>query len=136
MRNIWEIVKIMAKKARILIVEDEESQRLLYQVELEQEGFSIKTAATTAEADRIIDQWKPDLIIVDIQLPDTNGIEWMSMVVNRWKIPCIIHSAYSHYKDNFASWAAEDYIVKSSNLDDLKEAVKRVLKKRKKTAGT
>ena len=42
-------------------------------------------------------------------------------------IPVIIHTAYSHYKDNFMSWAAEEYVVKSSDLTELKNAIKRVL---------
>jgi hypothetical protein len=42
-------------------------------------------------------------------------------------VPVIIHTAYNHYKDDFMSWAAEEYIVNSSYLSALKHAIKRVL---------
>ncbi|MEZ4762802.1 MAG: hypothetical protein R3C26_06240 [Calditrichia bacterium] len=47
----------------------------------------------------------------------------------------IINSAYSHYKDNFMSWAAEEYIVKSADLSMLKNAIKRVLSSAKADIG-
>jgi DNA-binding NarL/FixJ family response regulator len=46
-------------------------------------------------------------------------------------MPVIIHSAYAHYKDNFMTWTAEYYIVKSSDLGVLKERIREVLNKRK-----
>ena len=42
----------------------------------------------------------------------------------------ILNTAYANYKDNFLSWAADAYVVKSSNLDELKATIKSVLKKR------
>ena len=50
-------------------------------------------------------------------------------------LPVIINSAYSHYKDNFMSWAAEEYIVKSADLSMLKNAIKRVLSSAKADIG-
>jgi DNA-binding response OmpR family regulator len=44
-------------------------------------------------------------------------------------IPIIINTAYSNYKDNFMSWAADAYIVKSSDLTELKNKIKELLKK-------
>jgi two-component SAPR family response regulator len=46
----------------------------------------------------------------------------------------IINSAYSNYKDDFMSWAAEAYVVKSYNLDELKKTIKEVLQKKKSSA--
>ena len=42
-------------------------------------------------------------------------------------LPVIIHTAYSHYKDNFMTWTAEHYIIKSSDLTELKAKIKEVL---------
>ncbi len=44
-------------------------------------------------------------------------------------IPIIINSAYSRYKDNYMSWIADAYIVKSSDLTELKNKIKKLLKK-------
>jgi DNA-binding response OmpR family regulator len=117
--------------AKILVIEDEENQRLLYETVFREEGYEVVCAGSAKEAEKIIADFKPDLIVIDIQLPDQNGIEWMGNMLEREKIPFIINSAYSHYKDNFASWAAEDYVVKSSDLSHLLNAVKKVLKKQR-----
>ncbi|HPN29974.1 MAG TPA: response regulator, partial [bacterium] len=74
---------------------------------------------------------KPDLVILDIQMPGINGIETLDEILTYNKqLPIILHSAYSNYKDNFMSWAADAYIVKSSNLDELKKQIIKILKNR------
>ena len=70
----------------------------------------------------------PDLVILDINMPGMNGIE----VLRRMKeinehVPVILSSAYQEYKQDFGSWASEEYIVKSANLDELKSAVRKYL---------
>ena len=45
-------------------------------------------------------------------------------------VPIILNTAYSSYQDNFMSWAADAYVVKSSDLTELKRAIKDVLKDR------
>ncbi|GAB4171608.1 MAG: response regulator [Calditrichia bacterium] len=116
---------------KILIVEDEVPQQLLYKAELEDEGYRVETAGTADEARKKISDFKPDIVIVDIQIPGQTGLEWMSEVLENEKIPFIINSAYSHYKDDFSSWAADEYVVKSSDLTELKEAIRRVIKQHK-----
>lgn len=118
----------MAKK-RILLVDDEEGIQLLYREEFEDEGFEVVSAYNGDEALAIFLQETFDLIILDINMPGMNGIE----VLRRMKevkphLPVILSSAYQEYKQDIGSWASEEYIVKSSNLDDLKEAVRRHLR--------
>ena len=60
------------------------------------------------------------------------GIETMGWILSHNKgIPIIIHTAYSNYKDNFMSWAADAYIVKSSDLSELKNKIKEILTNKK-----
>mmetsp|Transcript_10137 Transcript_10137/g.5247 ORF Transcript_10137/g.5247 Transcript_10137/m.5247 type:complete len:80 (+) Transcript_10137:183-422(+) len=71
----------------------------------------------------------PDLVILDINMPGMSGIE----VLRRMKeinpdLPVILSSAYQEYKQDFGSWASEEYIVKSANMDELKQAVRKHLK--------
>ncbi len=112
----------------ILIVEDYKNQRLLYEQELRLEGYEILTAADGKEALEKVQEQPPDLIIMDKNIPKMDGIEAMGRILNKHKdIPIIIHTAYSNYKDNFMSWLADAYIIKSSNLTELKNKIKELL---------
>jgi CheY-like chemotaxis protein len=112
----------------ILLVEDEQNQRMLYEQELRQEGYEIVTASNGKEALEKVQEQLPDIIIMDINIPKMDGIETMGRILSKNKeIPVIINTAYSNYKDSFMSWAAEAYIVKSSDLSELKGKIKEVL---------
>ena len=118
----------MSKK-RILVVDDEEGIQLLYREEFEDEGYEVISAYNGEDALSIFIEQPPDLVILDINMPGMNGIE----VLRRMKeshphLPVILSSAYQEYKQDIGSWASEEYIVKSANMDDLKEAVRRHLK--------
>ena len=112
----------------ILIVEDNKNQCLLYEQELCIEGYEIVTATNGKEAVEKVREQTPDIIVLDINIPNMDGIETMGWILSHNKgIPIIIHTAYSNYKDNFMSWAADAYIVKSSDLSELKNKIKEIL---------
>jgi len=115
-------------KKKILVVDDEESIHLLYKEELEEEGYEVQSAMSGEDALKAFDTHQPDLVILDINMPGMDGIEVLrQMKQKRPGIPVILSSAYPEYKQDLASWASDDYIVKSFNLDDLKGSVKRHL---------
>ncbi|ODS34417.1 MAG: two component response regulator [Candidatus Scalindua rubra] len=117
----------------ILLVEDDKNQRFLYEQELRQEGYEIATASNGKEALEKAQEQPPDIIIMDINIPKMNGIEAMGRILSKnKKIPIIINTAYSNYKDSFMSWAADAYIVKSSDLSELKNKIKEILTKKNK----
>ena len=117
----------------VLVVEDDKNQRLLYEQELKLEGYDVVTASDGKDALEKIQEQLPDLIIMDINMPKMDGIETMGRILGKNReIPVIINTAYSNYKDNFMSWAADAYIVKSSDLSELKNTVKEVLAKKAK----
>lgn len=60
---------------KILIVEDNEQNRYLMEYMLEQNGYSVVLACTGSQAVAMVAQEKPDLILMDIQLPDIDGLE-------------------------------------------------------------
>ncbi len=112
----------------ILLVEDDKNQRLLYEQELRHEGYEVVTTSNGKEALEKVQEQLPDIIIMDINMPKMDGIETMGRVLSKNKeIPVIINTAYSNYKDSFMSWAADAYIVKSSDLSELKDKIKEVL---------
>ena len=117
----------------ILLVEDDKNQRLLYELELRQEGYSIVTASNGKEALEKAEEQLPDLVIMDINMPKMDGIEAMGRILGRNKeVPVIINTAYGNYKESFMSWAADAYIVKSSDLSELKDKIKELLKNKAK----
>ena len=120
----------MSKK--ILVVEDEEGLRLLYEEELEAEGYEVLTARNGREAIQQFEQGKPDLIVLDIVMPVMDGMETLGRIVGKErKIPIILNTSYPGYRHDFMSWAADAYVTKSSDLTQLKDTIKRLLEKGK-----
>lgn len=116
--------------ARIYVIEDEPSLRLLYRTELEGMGHDVICVSNGREAMSTMDEDQPDLIVLDIMMPEGDGMEFLTkMLDHRMSIPVIINSAYSHYKNDFMSWAAEAYVVKSSDLTELKMEIHKALDK-------
>jgi DNA-binding response OmpR family regulator len=116
---------------KLLVVEDDPNQRRLYEQELGDDGYEVRTAPGGKEALAQISQERPDLVIMDISMPGMDGIEALGKVLGVDNtIPVILNTAFANYKDNFLSWAADAYVVKSSDLTELKETIKKVLKKR------
>jgi DNA-binding response OmpR family regulator len=111
---------------KILLVDDEESIHLLYRDALEEEGYEVHSALSGDEALNTLDILRPDLVILDINMPGLNGIDTLrSMKEKRPEMPVILSSAYHEFKQDLASWASDDYIVKSSDLTELLESVRK-----------
>jgi len=112
----------------ILVVDDEKHICELYKSELEDEGYRVTVATSGAEALSALEQNPPDLIVLDIQMPGMDGIETLEKLLGRDKgIPVILNTAYSHYREDFTTWGADAYVVKSSDTSKLKQEIKRLL---------
>jgi CheY-like chemotaxis protein len=113
---------------QILVVDDEEDIRLLYQEELREVGYRVNVAADGAEALRMVKQSRPDLMTIDIKMPEMDGIELLRRVreIHR-DLPIIICTAYGHFRQDFGTWASDAYLTKSSDLMELKEKIRELL---------
>lgn len=118
-------------KKRVLVVDDEEGIRLLYKEELEDEGCEVILASSGEEAlEKIKDKDYVDLVLLDIKMSGMDGVEVLRRLKEKWKdLPVILCTAYPHYKHEFGTWASDAYVVKSSDLRELKETIKSVLEK-------
>jgi CheY-like chemotaxis protein len=116
---------------RVLIVDDDKNLRRLYQAELEAEGYQIAVAENGRQATEMITRQTPDLVVLDIRMPEMDGLEAMSRILgeNR-RVPIILNTAYSCYQDNFLAWAADGYLIKSADLEPLKTKIREALEPR------
>jgi len=119
-------------KNKILIIEDNENERLLYKEELEKEGYEVLTASSGKEGLSFIEKEKLDIIILDLRMPEMDGLEVLGKILSKRKnLPVIIYTSYSQYRNNFLSWAADAYIIKSSDMVELKNKIREILRDKK-----
>ena len=120
------------EKKKILVVDDEVNQGLLYEQELTDEGYEVDVANTGQQALDMVKKKAYDLVVLDIGMPTMDGLETLGKMLSMDnRLPVILNTAYPSYKDNFMSWAADSYVVKSSELTELKEKIRESLAKRK-----
>ena len=113
---------------KVLIVEDEKNLLDLYRMELEDEGYSVATAESGEMALKVSEEFQPDLVVLDIKLGDEEGLRVLSDLKyqNRTR-PVILNTAYNHFKHDFSSWSADAYLVKSSDISELKSKIRELL---------
>jgi CheY-like chemotaxis protein len=113
----------------VLVADDELSIRKLYQRELQREGYNVLFATNAQEAIQKTRDDSPDLVIMDIRMPGMDGLEAMGRILEENnQIPVVINTAYSAYKDSFLSWCADAYVTKSSDLTELKDTIRSILR--------
>ncbi len=119
---------------RILVADDEPSIRKLYERELIREGYEVHFASNGQEAVQLSAKIHPDLIVMDIRMPGMDGIDAMRRIIEEDnRIPIVINTAYTAYKDNFLCWSADAYVTKSSDLTELKAAIRGLLEEERST---
>lgn len=115
--------------ARVLVVDDEENILKLYKMELTSEGFDVDLASSGDQALLRLKEGLPDIVVLDVKMDDKDGLETLSLVKQKYNnLPVILNTAYNTYKNNFQSWLAEDYVVKSADLSELKNKIREILK--------
>ncbi len=112
----------------ILVADDEEAIRNLLEEELTEEGYKVITVSNARDALKAVEQEPLDLVILDIRMPGMDGLEALPRILGMKEgLPVILNTAYSQYKESFMSWAADAYVVKSSDLTELKRKIKELI---------
>ncbi|MDT8447886.1 MAG: response regulator [bacterium] len=113
---------------KILVIDDEENVRELLKLEFSDLGLTVLTANSAFNGLQVLKDQKVDLVVLDIKMPGMDGIEALEKIISTQRgLPVIIHSAYSHYKDNYLTWSATSYVVKSGDLSELIEKAQEIL---------
>jgi two-component system alkaline phosphatase synthesis response regulator PhoP len=126
---------MMASKANILLVEDEENLHETLKLNLEMEGYEVSSAFNGTEALKKIANEYFDLIIMDIMLPEVDGIAVTESVrVNNNEVPILMLSAKNAGSDRVLGLkkGADDYLTKPFNLEELLLRVEKLINKNKK----
>ncbi len=122
----------------ILVVDDKEELRVLLKSYLEQEGFRVTTAVNGRDALFLAREQKPDLIILDLMMPEMGGYEFMRAHSREADTPTIILTAKldEHDKVLGLELGADDYVTKPFSMRELTARVRAVLRRAVKAAPT
>jgi Response regulator containing CheY-like receiver, AAA-type ATPase, and DNA-binding domains len=117
------------EKQKILVVDDEKHIRMLYQEELEEEGFDVATSDGAEPILELLQREKPGVVILDIRLgPERSGLDLLQMIRNSdARVPVILSTAYDSFQHDLKSIAADYYVVKSVDLTELKNKIRQAL---------
>jgi len=120
--------------ARILVVDDEKDIRNLLRQVLEHAGYQVETAANGREALEMVERSLPDLMLLDIMMPELDGWEVCRQVKSKQRtkhLPVILLTVRNQPLDKIVGTevvGADDYITKPFDLDDLLARVEQRLK--------
>ena len=116
----------------ILLVDDNEHHLEIYGAALEEDDHWVVKANSGAKALAKVHEGRPDLVVLDVSMPNIDGINLLGRLLDIDNtLPVILHSGYQQYRDNFLTWCADAFVVKSSDPTELRMTVLRVLRERK-----
>ncbi|AZV57145.1 response regulator transcription factor [Clostridium sp. AWRP] len=118
---------------KILIVEDDEDIRDILKIYLKAESFEIWEAENGKRAFEILEDKKPDLVILDLMLPDINGLNICKSIRTKYKYPIIMITAKTADQDKIIglTYGADDYITKPFNPLEVMARIKAQLRRYK-----
>lgn len=123
-------------KQKILVVDDDPDIRRLVEAVLERDGFIVESASTSAEFFKKLSPFKPDLAVLDLQLPDEDGFGIIKKLRNNpatLHLPIVMLTVQSvdSYKIAGLEIGADDYIVKPFNQGEFIARIKALLRRAK-----
>ncbi|WP_243439732.1 response regulator [Fundidesulfovibrio soli] len=116
---------------KVLVVDDEKHIRMLYQEELESDGYVVATSDGEEPILAVLEREKPAVVVLDIKLgPTRSGLDLLQEIRGKDQlIPVILSTAYDSFQHDLKSIAADYYVVKSVDLTELKSKVSQAMAK-------
>ncbi|WP_215549386.1 response regulator transcription factor [Amycolatopsis sp. CA-230715] len=124
---------------RVLVVDDESTLAELVSMALRMEGWEIRSAGTGAEAVRIARDFRPDVVVLDVMLPDFSGIEVLRrMRAESPNLPVLFLTAKDAVEDRIAGLTAggDDYVTKPFSLEEVALRLRALLRRAHGVAGS
>lgn len=120
----------------VLIVDDDDHQRLLYRETFEADGHHVLEADDASGALEMVRTRRPDVVVLDINMPGLDGLDTLAAIhaLDR-RLPIVLNTAYAAYREQYVSWIADAYVVKSSDLTELRDTVRDVVARRARGPG-
>ena len=118
---------------KILVVDDEQQLALAVKIRLQSVGYQVTTANDGRQGLELIQQERPDLVILDVLMPNMDGYSCLREInarFGRGNIAVIVLTARDRMKDLFELEGIEDYVIKPFDHEDLLVRIDRTLKKR------
>lgn len=124
-------------REKILVVEDEKSISRFISTILDNNGYEAVQARTGAEAQSMISSHCPDLVILDLGLPDMDGLEILRSLRSWSSLPVVVVSARDHERDKVAALdlGADDYLTKPFGTEELLARVRTAIRHTRTTSG-
>jgi two-component system KDP operon response regulator KdpE len=122
----------MTGRTRVLVVDDEPPIRRLLRTSLHVQGYDIEEAATGAEAVALANSWKPDIVLLDLGLPDMDGVEVIRVLRASSAVPIVVLTAREDERGKVAALdlGADDYVTKPFGMDELAARMRTALRHR------
>jgi DNA-binding response OmpR family regulator len=119
------------EEPRVLVVDDERGLRELLEYGLEQAGFSVRSAADGGEGLRLLEAWSPDLIVLDVGLPERDGFALLPDIRRLTTAPVVMLTARTELGEKLAGFSAgaDDYVGKPFDLEELVARLRTLLRR-------
>jgi two-component system response regulator VicR len=118
---------------RILVIEDDPSIAKLLRLTLERDSYDVAHASSGREGLKLVHEWEPDVVLLDLMLPDVNGREVAREIRGASDIPIVMVTALGQETDRVAGLdvGADDYVVKPFSIAELKARLRALTRRAK-----
>jgi two-component system KDP operon response regulator KdpE len=127
----------MDEKTRVLVIEDDQYIAHFIEISLTKEGYAVVQAETADEGLFLFASHRPDIVLLDLGLPDRDGLEVLSAIRERGETPVLVVSARGQEKEKIAALdrGANDYITKPFSMGELMARIRVAERALRRSAG-